>query len=57
VRDIEVEIRCATIRMDADEIAAHSKDADQLSYTAETLRRALANIEAAQSSLLTKQAA
>lgn len=57
MRNIEVEIRCASIRMDADEIAANSRDTDQLKFTAETLRAALANVEAARRFLLVNEAA
>jgi len=57
MRDLEVEVRCASIRMDADEIAANSRNLDQLNYTAETLRRALANVEAARRFILINEAA
>lgn len=47
MRSIEVEARCASIRMDADEIAANCKDPEQLKHAAATLRQALAAVQAA----------
>ena len=57
MRDIEVEIRCAAIRMDADEIAENSKDSEQLQYATDILRTALAAVETARQSLQMHEAA
>ena len=47
MRRIEVEARCASIRMDADEIARNCKDPEQLKHAVATLRQALATVQAA----------
>jgi len=47
MRRIEVEARCASIRMDAEEIAANCKDPEQLRHAMDTLRKALATVQAA----------
>jgi hypothetical protein len=57
MRKIEVEARCASIRMDAEEIAANCKDPEQLKHAVETLQRALANVRTACLFALVEEAA